>query len=154
MTHLQGKDGRDWFVITDGVFHVTSVVVLSHFGAAGQAWNGATLPRAHSCAGRCSGSQAPQDPVGPSWFTLLPTDDDEQRVMMKKGGRGSLLLVFLKKSEPPPFWVSGPEFRHHQPGVICVCSNVKLVGGREFQRPFMETLQHSFTVFGHIELQH
>lgn len=36
VSHLQGEDGGDRFVVTDGVFHVTSVVVLRHFGPAGQ----------------------------------------------------------------------------------------------------------------------
>lgn len=69
--HLQSKDGADWLVITDYVFHVTSVAVLSHFGPAGQPWHGATLPCTLRGAGRCSGSQAPQNSISPSWFTLL-----------------------------------------------------------------------------------
>jgi len=56
-------------VVTDGVLHVTPVVVLCHFGPAAQPRHGATLPSTE----RSSGPQAPQDPVGPSWFTLLPT---------------------------------------------------------------------------------
>lgn len=36
VSHLQGKDGGDWFVVADSVFHVTSVAVLRHFGPAGQ----------------------------------------------------------------------------------------------------------------------
>lgn len=56
-------------MVTDGVFHVTSVVVLRHFGPTGQPQSGATLPR----AGSSGGSQAPQDPVGPSRFTFFPT---------------------------------------------------------------------------------
>lgn len=73
MSHLQGKDGGDWFVVTDGVFHVTAVVVLRDFDPAGQPRHGATLPCAERCACRRRGSQAPQDSVGPSWFALLPT---------------------------------------------------------------------------------
>lgn len=76
VSHLQGKDGWDWFVVTDDVFHVTSVAVLRHFGPAGQPRNGTTLP---CTASRCGGSQAPENPVGPRRFTLLSTGRGTER---------------------------------------------------------------------------
>lgn len=44
-------------MVADGIFHVTSVIVLRHFGSAGQTWNGAALPGAgvHSSGGRGGG---------------------------------------------------------------------------------------------------
>lgn len=76
-SHLQGEDGGDGFVVADGIFHVTSVIVLRHFGPASQAWNGAALPGAGvrgggGGGGGGGGSKTPQDPVGPGWFTFLP----------------------------------------------------------------------------------
>lgn len=72
-SHLQGEDGGDGFVVADGILHVTSVIVLCHFGPAGQAWKGAALPGARVGAGGGGGSETPEDPVGPGRFTLLPT---------------------------------------------------------------------------------
>lgn len=76
-SHLQGEDGGHGLVVADGVLHVTSVIVLRHFGPAGQAQSGAVLPGAGFCAGAggggdSGGSETPQDPVGPGRFTLLP----------------------------------------------------------------------------------
>lgn len=107
VSHLQGKDGGDWFVVTDSEFHVTSVVVLCHFGPAGQPWNGATLPCTQSCVGRCGGSQAPQDPVSPSWFTLLPT---------WRGTRKRVTEKREKRKKPPSCLKSGEKKRRfHAP---------------------------------------
>lgn len=55
------------------------------------------------------------------------------------------------------YLVSGLEFikaplRRHQPCVICICSNIKLVGRRELQWSLLESLQHCLAVFGHVEL--
>lgn len=86
VSHLQGKDGGDRFVVTDSILHVTLVVVLCHFGPAGQPRNRATLSSAQSWVGRCSGSQAPQDPVRPSWFTLLSTGRGSEREWRRRGG--------------------------------------------------------------------
>lgn len=72
MSHLQGEDGGHRFVVTGCVLHVTPVAVLCHFGPAGQPWSGAALPCVQGSVGRCGGPQAPQDPVGPSRFTLFP----------------------------------------------------------------------------------
>lgn len=78
-SHLQGEDGGDGFVVADGILHVTPVIVLCHFGPAGQAWNGAALPGAGVRAGGGGGgggggSETPEDPVSPGRFTLLPTE--------------------------------------------------------------------------------
>lgn len=61
-------------MVADGILHVTSVIVLCHFGPAGQARNGAALPGAGVRAGGGGGGpETPEDPVGPGRFTLLPT---------------------------------------------------------------------------------
>lgn len=60
--------------------------MLGHFGPTGQPRNGVTLC-AQSCVGRCSGSQAPQDPVRPSWFTLLSTGRGLEREWRRRGGK-------------------------------------------------------------------
>lgn len=83
-SHLQGEDGGDGFVVADGILHVTSIIVLCHFGPAGQAWKGAALPGAGVGAGGGwggggGGSETPEDPVGPGRFTLLPTAAQKHR---------------------------------------------------------------------------
>lgn len=88
MSHLQGEDGGDRFVVTGRVLHVTAVAVLCDFGATGQPWSGATLACAQSCVGRCSGPQAPQDPVGPSRFTLFPTARGTEKNMRRRRKSG------------------------------------------------------------------
>ncbi len=39
------------------------------------------------------------------------------------------------------------------PGIIRVCTHIKLIRRREFKRPLMEALKHSLTVFSHVQLQ-
>lgn len=69
-------------MVTDCVFHVALVEVLCHFGPAGQPRKRATL--AGALSGRRGGSQAPQDPVGPRWFTLLPTEMFQETEKMSR----------------------------------------------------------------------
>lgn len=93
--HLQGEDGGDGFVITDGVLHMTSVAMLCHFGPTGQPWKRTTLP--NTLTSRCSCSQTPQDPVSPSWFTFLPTGmmGETERWNKKKKNRKKIKVFFF-----------------------------------------------------------
>lgn len=155
LSYMQWKQGRNRFVVTDVEHHVIPVRMLSHFCCTTQPWGETSL---QCCiVGRnwgTSATEAPENAICPSRFSLLSTDRNENKRDRRKKWYKPFTehyITFYRKikSITVCFW-----WREvNKPGVVCMSAHIKLICRWEIEWSFHEAFKDRLCVFSHVELQ-